>query len=263
MLVARMALATLFMGITIAVMDVRLLRSDRRCFWISLGCGMLNGIGMLLYTWGLLRLSSSMTAMLIALSPLYVLSLLALRGERVTYRHVVRLALSLFGVYLLIGPGGTVDPIGVMWILLSMVLFALQTTFLQWFLMGYDARSVTFYMLLAMTFCVTVMWGLEGGEWQPLGLRGWITSLILAVASTYLSRLLIFAAIGRIGGGQMAMLSPLETLMSVMWSFLFLDERLSPVQWIGGIFILTSAALAIQRLRIARLRPRWRLWAKS
>jgi drug/metabolite transporter (DMT)-like permease len=263
MLVARMALATLFMGLTIGIMDFRLLRTDKRCFWISFGAGLLNGAGMLLYTWGLERLTSSMTSMLIALSPVYVLSLLALRGERVTYRHVVRLALSLLGVYLLIGPGGEVDPIGVLLVLVSLVCFALQTTTLQWFLMGYDARPVTFYMLLAMTACVLLMWGLEGATWQPLGMRGWVVSLALAFVSTYASRLLIFAAISRIGGGQMAMLSPVETLMAVLWSFIFLGERLSPLQWAGGFFILTSAVLAIQRLSIARLRPRWRLWAKS
>jgi probable blue pigment (indigoidine) exporter len=181
----------------------------------------------------------------------------------VTYRHAVRLGLSLLGVYLLIGPGGTVDATGVSLILVSMIFFALQTTFLQWFLMGYDARPVTFYMLIAMTLCVVGLWAMEGGTWQPLGMIGWVTTSILAFASTYVSRLLVFAAIGRIGGGQMAMLSPIETLMAVMWSFLFLGEALSPIQWLGGIFILTSAVLAIKRLSIARLRPRWRLWAKS
>jgi drug/metabolite transporter (DMT)-like permease len=224
---------------------------------------MFNGIGMLLYTWGLQRLTSSMTAMLIALSPVYVLTLLAMRGERVTYRHLLRLILSLLGVYLLIGPGGDVDPIGVTLILVSMVLFALQTTTLQWFLLGYDARPVTFYMLLAMTVCTVALWGVEGAVWHPLGMRGWITVILLAVFSTYLARLFVFAAISRIGGGQMAMLSPIETLLAVMWSFLLLGERLSALQWIGGIFILTSAVLALQRLSIARLRPRWRLWAKS
>ena len=34
MLVARMSLATLFMGLTIGVMDFKLLRTDARCFWI-------------------------------------------------------------------------------------------------------------------------------------------------------------------------------------------------------------------------------------
>ena len=263
MLVTRMTLATLFMGITIAVMNPRLLRADKRCILIASGAGTLNGVGMLLYFWGLERLSSSMTSMLIALSPVYVLSFLALRGERVTYRHAVRIGLALFGVYLLIGPGGNVDAIGVMWIMVSMVCFALQLSMLQWYLLEYDARPVTFYVLLAMTVCVVAMWGLEGGTWQPLGMRGWATAIILAFVSTYLSRLLIFAAVSRIGGGQMAMLSPVETLLSVLWSFLFLDERLLPIQWVGGVFILTSAILAIQRLSIARFRPRWRLWTKS
>lgn len=263
MLVARMASAAVFMGLTIAVMDFRLLLTDRRCILISFWAGLLNGTGMLLYTWGLERLTSSMTAMLIALNPIYVLTFLAMRGERVTHRHMVRIALSLIGVYLLIGPGGDVDPIGVILILVSMVCFALQTTTLQWYLMDYDARPVTFYMLLAMTLSSLILWQLEGGVWQPLGLYGWVSSLILAFVSTYVSRLLVFAAIGRIGGGQMAMMAPVETLMSVMWSFLFLHETLSPIQWIGGLFILTSAMLAIQRLSIARFRPRWRLWTRS
>jgi drug/metabolite transporter (DMT)-like permease len=265
LLVTRMALATLAMGLTIAIMDFRLLWTDKRCFWIATAAGALNGIGMLLYFWGLERLTASMTAMLIALSPIFVLSLLALRGERVTYRHAVRIGLALIGIYLLIGVGGggTIDPMGVMWIMVSMVCFALQLTLLQWFLLDYDARPVTLYVLLAMTVCVVGMWGLEGGVWHPLGTQGWVTAIVLAIPSTYASRLLLFAAVSRIGGGQMAMLSPVETLLSVFWSFLVLDERLTPIQWLGGIFILTSAVLAIQRLSIARLRPRWRLWAKS
>jgi drug/metabolite transporter (DMT)-like permease len=263
MLLARMGLATLLMGLTIAVMDIRLLRTDARCIGIALGAGSLNGLGMLLYTWGLQRLTASTTSMLIALSPIAVLSLLALRGEKVTYRHAVRLALALSGAYLLIGPGGAVDPIGVMWILVSLFAFALQLSLLQWFLIGYDARPVTFFVLLAMTGAVMLMWQLEGGSWQPLGWRGWWTAILLATVSTYASRLLLFAAVSRIGGGQMAMLSPVETLLSVLWSFWFLDERLSPLQWMGGALILTSAILAIQRLRLARIRPRRRMWAKS
>lgn len=264
-LVTRMAMATLAMGLTIAIMNYRLLFTDKRCFWIATAAGVLNGMGMLLYFWGLERLTSSATAMLIAINPIFVLTLLALRGERVTYRHGVRIVLALIGIYLLIGlgGGGAIDPIGVMWIMIAMVFFSLQLTLIQWFLLNYDARVVTFYLLLAMTVCVVGMWGLEGGVWQPLGTHGWITAVILAIPSTYVSRLLFFAAISRIGGGQMAMLSPIETLLSVFWSFLFLGERLTPIQWIGGIFILTSAVLAIQRLSIARLRPRWRLWAKS
>lgn len=263
LLVVRIGLATLLLGLTIAVTNPRYLRADGRCIRISMAAGSVNAVGMLTYFWGLQRLEASMAAMLIAISPIAVLSLLALRGEKVTYRHAVRLALALAGVYLLIGPGGQVDMIGVLWILVSLVCFAIQLVTLQWYLMGYEARTVTFYVLLAMTLGVFVMWLLEGAQWHLLGTKGWIAALVLAVVSTYLSRLLLFSAVSRIGGGQMAMLSPVETLLSVLWAFLFLGERLSPLQWAGGTLILFSAVLAIKRLRIARLRPRWRLWVKS
>jgi drug/metabolite transporter (DMT)-like permease len=40
----------------------------------------------------------------------------------------------------------------------------------------------------------------------------------------------------------------LETLLTVIWSTLFLHERLTPLQWVGGALIMVSALLAIQRL---------------
>jgi drug/metabolite transporter (DMT)-like permease len=74
--------------------------------------------------------------------------------------------------------------------------------------------------------------------------------------------LFMVAAINRIGSGQMALLTPLETLLTVTWSMLFLDERLTTIQWVGGGLILASALLAIQRLGRAQWPPRWRLWTR-
>jgi drug/metabolite transporter (DMT)-like permease len=71
----------------------------------------------------------------------------------------------------------------------------------------------------------------------------------------------MFNAVPRIGGGQMAMLSPLETFLSVIWSILFLGEHLTALQWLGGLLVMVSAALAIQRLSLGR-RPRWRVSAR-
>lgn len=64
-------------------------------------------------------------------------------------------------------------------------------------------------------------------------------------------------------GGQMALLTPIETLLTVVWSILFLNERLSALQWIGGILILISAVLAIQCINLGRRRPRWRIWPRT
>jgi drug/metabolite transporter (DMT)-like permease len=263
LLVGRMTLATALLGVTIAVTKPELFKADRRCFWVATIGGLVNALGMFCYFWALERLQASMASMIITLGPLIVLTLLVLRGEKVTYRHGVRLALALVGVYLLIGPSGDVDLVGVAWVLVAVGQFACQLVLIQWYLTDYDARTVTFYMLLAMTVATVGWWLLDGGEWRNPGMAGWITIVSLAVFGTYASRLLLFGAVARIGGGQMSMLSPVETLLTVVWSILFLHERFTPIQWVGGALILTSAALAIQRLGRARWRPRWRLWARS
>jgi drug/metabolite transporter (DMT)-like permease len=263
LLVSRMVLATLLMGATIAVSHPERLGIGWRAVGIALGAGLVNAFGMVCYFIGLARLESSMAAMLISLSPLAVLSLLALRGEKVTYRHAVRLVLALTGVYLLIGPGGDVDLAGVLWIFVSLWGFALQLVLMQWHLLGYDARAVTFYVLIGMTAGVVAWWMAMGMPWDPPGVPGWTTILILAVVSTYAARLLQFSAVTRIGGGQTSMLSPVETLLAVIWSMLFLGERLSLIQAAGGVLILLSAILAMQRLKRARFRPRWRLWVRT
>ena len=98
---------------------------------------------------------------------------------------------------------------------------------------------------------------IQGANWAAPGPAGWFAVIVLAVVSTYIARLSYFAAMGRLGGAQVALLGPLETLLSVTWSILFLHERLAPAQFIGGGLILFSALLAVQRLgRVNLLLPR-------
>jgi len=263
LVVARLGLAALLVGGTIAFTDLNLLKLDRRAIMIACIAGVINGFGMLFFFQALLHVHASMASMIISVSPLVVLSLLALRGERFTHRHTLRLALGIGGVYLVVGPGGAVNPTGVLFLLIALLTFATHMVLLQWFLRGYDARSITFYISTSMALVVTLWWWMQGGVWQAPGLRGWVAIGTLALVSTYLARFTLVAAVARIGGSQMAMLAPVETLFTVTWSMLFLGERLSLLQWVGGGLILTSALLAIQRLDRSRWRPRWRTWIRA
>jgi drug/metabolite transporter (DMT)-like permease len=256
----RLVLAVLLIATTTLFMDRRRMQMDRRGLFITAIAGGLNGFGMLLMFWALARVDASVASMLISLLPLVVLTMLALRGERFTHRHTVRLVLGLAGVYLLIGPGGAVDGVGIILLLIANVCFAIHMSLLQWYLRVYDARAVTLYISAAMTVVVLSAWLAEGAQWQSPDWRGWLAILVLVVISTYLSRLLMVAAINRIGSGQMALLTPVETLLTITWSLLFLGERLAPLQLAGGALILASALLAIERLGRARWRPAWRKW---
>jgi drug/metabolite transporter (DMT)-like permease len=217
---------------------------------------------MICFFWALTKVDASVAAMVFALSPLAVLALLALRGEKFTRRHTVRIILGLGGVYLLIGPGGNVNWQGIGLLCLTIASYAIHLSLIQWYLRDYDARSVTFYVIAGMSLTSTIFWLFQGIEWQPPGWSGWLAIIALAIVSTYLARLTMFAAIRIIGSGQIALLAPPETLLTVLWSMIFLQERLTSWQWVGGLFILTSALLAIDRLNRARWRPRWRLWPK-
>lgn len=264
LLTARLIISTLLIGGSVILTTPGRLAVDRRGIFICGLAGLSNGIGMLTFFWALDRLPASITSMLFSVSPLAVLAMLALRGERFTYRHYVRLALGLGGVYLLIGPGdastGSIDWLGVLLVLITIASFAIHLSLIQWFLQGYDAQTVTLYVVATMTVVAIIFWLGQGAEWHNPGWSGWLAVLVLALVSTYLARLGLFAAVRSLGSGQMALMLPLETLLSVLWSMLFLHERLSLWQWLGGLLILLSAALAIKRLRLARRRPRWRVW---
>lgn len=184
-----------------------------------------------------------------------LLALLALRGERFTYRNTIRLALGLGGVYLLIGPGGQVSPTGVLLAFGAVITAPIQIMLIQWYLQEEEPWSVTLTMVATMAVVAGGWWLAQGLPWGAVPPAVWLLLVVLAVVSTYLARLTMFAAIRAIGGGQFGLLAPVETMLTVMWSVLFLGERLTPIQWLGSGLILTSALLALRRLRRVRWQP--------
>ncbi len=261
MLVLRFLVAALLLFLTGLVVRGGPVPLDRRAKLIAFGSGLMHGVGTLAFYWALTSMDSSISSMIFALYPLVVLGMLALRGERFTYRNVVRMALGLAGVYLLIGPGGQVSVLGLVLVGISIVASAAQTVISQWYLKPYDPQATLLYLLAGMT-TITALYGLVNGP--PLvGLvlaltpALWGVILFMAAITTYFAWAAWFIAMRRLGTGPVAMLVPLETFLSVIWSVLFLSERLTPLQWLGGVLILLSTLLAIQRLGRVRL-WRWR-----
>jgi drug/metabolite transporter (DMT)-like permease len=258
-LVLRFWLAVALLFGTLGLTAPDRLRLPRRGLLAVAVAGPAIGVGVLLYFWALTRLHTSIAAMLIALEPLTTLLLLALRGERFTYRNLVRVALGLAGVYLLVGLQGSADVLGVLMILGTVLLSSLHTVTLQWFLTEHDGRAVMSYIVLSMALTTSAFWLIQRPDlafarsWQPLNWQAGLGILALALISTYVARLTLFAAVKRLGGGQVALLAPVETLLTVILSVSFLGDRLTLAQGAGGALILLSAVLAVRRLRRAKV----------
>lgn len=250
MLLLRLTITVLLLAATVAFTNPQLFKIDRRGAISVILIGTISGVEICTFFWSLAYMDGSMVAMLKSVQPLAVLLLLTLRGEALTQRHLVRVVLAMGGVYLLVGPGGQVSSIGLLLIAASVILYALQLVLTQWYLIAYDFRTITFYMLTMMMSVVFVWWLVENRMWQDPGTSGWLAIGILAVVSTYFARLALFSAVRRIGSGQVALLWPLQTLGSIVLSVLFLREYLTLIQWLDGLFILISAFLAIERKKL-------------
>ena len=257
MLVLRFSIAIVLLVGTLRVTAPDKLRVDRRGWLIALLAGLENGIGVLCFFWSLTRLDASIATMIFTLYPLLVLGLLALRGEKLTYRHLVRISLGLSGVFLVLGPAGHIDWIGVLLVALTIVCISVELVVIQWYLQPYDSRSVTLYVLSGMFITILGYWFWQGTEWRNPGWPAWFYIGLLGVLCTYFAWWAIFTGVRYIGSGQVAMLVPLETLLTIIWSFILLGERFTLWQYVGTGLILLSAILAIQRL--GQGRKRWLL----
>ncbi len=250
LLMGRFLLASLLFGATLALTPLGHRRGDQRPFnrfglAASVISGVLNGLMMAAIFWALARVSASVTSMItISLSPVFALGFLALAGERFTRRNALRLALALGGVYLLVGLGGSVDPWGVAMLVVGAALYALHIVSVQWFLRGYNMWQVAALIVASASAVIVILWWGSDATWYVPGWGGWLAILAQGLLTTWVGRFLTYSAIDRIGSGQFALLTPLEMMLAILWAVLFLGEALTGTQWLGGVLVLISTALA-------------------
>jgi len=211
-----------------------------------IGCisvGAVNGFGSLLYYTSLSRLNASHAALLNTLYPLWVVLFLFASGQPLARLTLVRLALSMLGVFLLTRTDpGELDWLGVALMVASAATYGWHLVLGQWVLADVPSRTATLYILTTMACVVSLARVLQGQPVEHIATTG--LSAILALGlTTALSRLAMFSALQRVGGVETSLVGLLELLVSLVLAFLLLGERLTLVQWIGGVFLVVSMML--------------------
>lgn len=244
---AVVALRTVFAALLLLLV---LVIKDRRTLYIypagALGCliaGSINGIGSLMYYSALGRLDASVGQMLYALYPLFVAMWLWLDHQPPSRLTLLRLILAIPGVYLITQSGhNSLDPIGMLLMLGAAVLYALHLPINQRVLFDMPAPTVTLYTLVAMSLVVIPGYLLSGAPALPSASQGWwaVGGLTLV---TFLSRLLLFLGVKHLGGMQTALLGLGELLVTIALAYLWIGERLTPLQWLGALALSASLVL--------------------
>ncbi len=214
-----------------------------------LGCalaGGVNGLGSLLFYSALGRIDASLGQLLYSIYPLFVAGWLWLDGQPPSRITVIRLMLAVPAVYLLLQTAsGQIDWLGIFLMLGASALYALHLPINQRVLYDMPAPTVTLYTLLSMSMVVLsaylfTSFGKVIPEPQP---QAWGAVLGLTLV-TFVSRLTLFLGVKHLGGMQTALIGLGELLVTVVGAHLLLQERLSPLQWVGAVLLMFTILLA-------------------
>jgi drug/metabolite transporter (DMT)-like permease len=232
-----------------------------------MGCllaGGINGLGSLLYYSALGRINASVGQLLYSLYPLFVmLWMMVLDNQHPSRLTLIRLLMILPALFLLTqAPNQSMDLLGVLMMLGASILYALHLPINQRVLYDMPAPTVTFYTLFAMSIVVIPAFLFSGTVIFTVSQEAMRAVLGLSLV-TFFSRLTLFLGVKHLGGMQAALLGLGELLVTLIFSYLWLDESLSLTQWIGvGLLVASLSLVASEKTTSQRVKTRCLNWLR-
>lgn len=209
------------------------------------GCfsaGFINGVGSILYYSALARLDAGIGQLLYSFYPLFVALILLIDRQSVSRVTLLRLTLSLPGVYLLISNAQSkIDWLGAAMMLGASFLYALHLIINQRVLVDVPAPTVTLYTLISMAVTVTAAFLLFHPTLPAVGTPWW--PLLALAFITFCARLTLFLGVKHLGGLQTSLLGLGELLVTIVIAQIWFGERLTIDQWIGALLISLNLLL--------------------
>lgn len=233
----------------------RLTRRD----WLALAA--LGLVGHCAYQYafmaGLSRTSVANSSLLIATTPVIVaVASAALRIERIGGRHWLGAAISLAGVYLIVGYGaraGGSSPSGDAIMFGAICCWAAYTLGAKPLMVRHSPVAVTGLSMILGT-CVYVplaLPALRRVRWETVSLESWLWLLYSAVFSICLAYTIWYAAIRQIGTSRTAAWSNLVPVIAMVIAVLALGEPVSGTKLLGAAAVLGGVALTRRGPRTA------------
>ena len=160
--------------------------------------------------------------------------------EKLTIKQIICFVMSTVGLVLITGTagGGSEDMLGILFGL-SAAMFYATVMLLNKFIKGIEGLHRTFIQFLAaIIVLLPYVWLTSGFTLGTLNGRSWGFLLVVGIVHTGLAYCMYFSAIKELAGNKVAMLSYIDPLIAVIVSVVFLNEKMTFPQIVGGILIL-------------------------
>ena len=199
---------------------------------------------------GLVYVTASLERILLFTYPTFVLLLNAVGfGRRVTRVQLLALGLTYAGIVLAFV--GNVDAtmqksvaLGTFWVVLSGLVYATYLVGSDGMIAHVGSQRFTCYAMMAATVSTVLHCAVENG----LHLSGYpmpvyALGLSMGIFSTVLPTFMIAEGIRRVGSGNASIIGSIGPVFTIVLSTTVLNEKISPGQIIGTLFVLAGVFL--------------------
>jgi drug/metabolite transporter (DMT)-like permease len=201
------------------------------------------------------RLDASLLSLLVYTFPVMVtVTAIALGRERGNRRTAGALALASVGLVLVMATAaaGALDALGTALGLTAAVVYSAYILISEGIAERVGPLALSTLVCTGAAATLTLA-GLVGGDLEPgaVSASGFVWLAGLALVSTVVAIMLLFAGLRRVGPSAASILSTLEPVVTVALAFAVFGEALGPAQLAGGALVL----LAVLAVRAPARRP--------
>lgn len=234
------------LGALILLPGTRLRPLPSRGEWFAgLLLGALLGVGFATQAVGLAYTTASRSAFIVALSSVLapLVAFVAVR-ERLSWWTVAALGLATAGIYFLTDPGAGGLNRGDWWTLITALVFGAQIVAVHELGLRFDIRRLVFIEIVVVAVGVGVAAPLLEPVRFAVTTQSVLALAYCGVAATAVALLLQMRAQKDLSSGRAALLFCTEPVFASLASWLWLGERLSLTQWVGGGMIVVGMLVA-------------------
>jgi drug/metabolite transporter (DMT)-like permease len=219
--------------------------------WVELA--VIGLVGHFLYQYlfigGLARTTVANSSLMLAATPVVIALVSALLGsERISARHWAGAALSIAGIYVVVGHDVELSGRGLTGDLMmagAVLCWAGYTLGARRLISRHSPVGVTgISMSIGTLLYVAVMWPhLRTVNWGDLVARTWMAILYSSVFALLVAYTIWYAAVRQIGGARTSVYSNLIPLVAMATAVIFLDEPLGLSKILAATAVLVGVAL--------------------
>jgi len=255
----RTIIAALMLWTAVFIAKRDLIRTSSPARYSSLFAGIINGVGSIFFYASLTRIDASLGQLINITYLIYITVLLRLAGQSISWLTIFRTGLAIVSIYILTAGGlGHPDWIGVGMMVFAAFTFAVQLVLSQRILIDAPAPVVALYIMTGMALVVALAWLIFPTDLRLITISGWQAITLMGIA-TGLSRLTLFLGVKRLGSIQVALLSILEVVVSIVLAIILLGEKLSLTQLAGALVLLVSILLVKYERGLPRFIDWWQI----